>query len=137
VGRLAGVDGHQVRFADDLTESVAWGDARYADIDQLLAAQLGGRAPHWPDPPPFRADPPVELNLRGRDAAARYSATWKPESDAVTWISERVLFDNPLNTLRSTVTMALGVNVVGQAKSATVPYSEVREKARQLGPLWA
>jgi len=32
---------------------------------------------------------------------------------------------------------ALGVNVVGQAKSATVPYSEVREKARQLGPLWA
>jgi 2-polyprenyl-6-methoxyphenol hydroxylase-like FAD-dependent oxidoreductase len=71
------------------------------------------------------------------DAAARYSAAWKPQSDAVTWISERVLFDNPLNTLRSTVTMALGVNVVGQAKSATVPYSEVREKARQLGPLWA
>jgi hypothetical protein len=52
-------------------------------------------------------------------------------------ISERVLFDNPLNTLRSTVTMALGVNVVARAKSATVPYSEVREKARQLGPLWA
>jgi kynurenine 3-monooxygenase len=78
-----------------------------------------------------------EPDVDSPDAAARYSAAWKPESDAVTWISERVLFDNPLNTLRSTVTMALGVNVVGQAKSATVPYSEVREKARQLGPLWA
>lgn len=81
----------------------------------------------------FLSEPDVDP----RDAAARYSAVWKPESDAVTWISERVLFDNPLNTLRSTVTMALGVNVVGQAKSATAPYSEVREKARQLGPLWA
>jgi putative flavoprotein involved in K+ transport len=65
VGRLAGVDGHHVRFADDLAESVAWGDGRYADFGRLLAAQLGGRAPHWPDPPPFRADPPVELDLRG------------------------------------------------------------------------
>ena len=57
VGRLTGVDGHQARFADDLADSVAWGDARYADIGELLAAQLGDRAPHWPDPPPFRADP--------------------------------------------------------------------------------
>ena len=78
-----------------------------------------------------------EPGMDPRIAAARYSAAWKPESDAVTWISERVLFDNPLNTLRSTVTMALGVNVVGQAKSATVPYSVARERARQLGPLWA
>jgi 2-polyprenyl-6-methoxyphenol hydroxylase-like FAD-dependent oxidoreductase len=39
-----------------------------------------------------------EPDVDPRDAAARYSAVWKPESDAVTWISERVLFDNPLNT---------------------------------------
>ncbi len=71
-----------------------------------------------------------EPGLDPRAAAARFSAAWKPASDAVTWISQRVLFDNPLNTLRSTVTMALGVNLVGQAKSATVPYWEVREKAR-------
>jgi len=69
-------------------------------------------------------------------AAARYSASWKPESDAVTWISERVLFDNPLNTLRATVTMALGMNVVGQAKSAYTSYAEVREYARKIGWLW-
>jgi kynurenine 3-monooxygenase len=70
------------------------------------------------------------------EAAASYSAAWKPESDAVTWISERVLFDNPLNTLRSTVTMALGVNVVGQAKSVHTSYAEVRENARKIGWLW-
>jgi hypothetical protein len=45
LGRLIGVDGHRVRFADDLLDSVAWGDARYADIGRLFAAQLGGRAP--------------------------------------------------------------------------------------------
>jgi hypothetical protein len=52
-------------------------------------------------------------------------------------ISEWVLFDNPLNTPRSTGHHGLGVNVVGHAKSGTTPYSEVREKARKLGPLWA
>ena len=78
VGRLAGVDRHHVRFADDLTESVAWGDARYADIGQLLAAQLGGRAPHWPDPPPFRADPPVELNLGGFGAVI-FTSGFRPD----------------------------------------------------------
>jgi putative flavoprotein involved in K+ transport len=78
LGRLAGVDGHHVRFADDLAESVAWGDARYADFGQLLAAQLGGRAPHWPDPPPFRADTPVELNLRGFGAVI-FTSGFRPD----------------------------------------------------------
>jgi putative flavoprotein involved in K+ transport len=78
LGRLAGVDGHHVRFADDLAESVAWGDARYADFGQLLAAQLGGHAPHWPDPPPFRADTPVELNLRGFGAVI-FTSGFRPD----------------------------------------------------------
>ena len=78
VGRLAGVDGHHLRFADDLAESVAWGDARYAEIGALLSAQLGGRAPHWPDPPPFRADPPRELNLRGFGAVI-FTSGFRPD----------------------------------------------------------
>jgi 2-polyprenyl-6-methoxyphenol hydroxylase-like FAD-dependent oxidoreductase len=69
-------------------------------------------------------------------AVAAYSGQWKPEADAVTWISERVVFDKPLNTLRNTVTMAFGVNVVGQAKSVDRPYSEIRREARKLGPVW-
>jgi 2-polyprenyl-6-methoxyphenol hydroxylase-like FAD-dependent oxidoreductase len=77
------------------------------------------------------------LAAQSADPLADYTAAWKPETDAVTWISERVLFDEPLNTLRATVTMAFGMNPVGQAKSADTSYSEVRAKAARLGPLWA
>jgi putative flavoprotein involved in K+ transport len=78
VGRLVGVEGHRVRFADDLDESVVWGDARYADLGRLLLAQLGDRAPHWPDPPPFRADPPVQLDLRGFGAVV-FTSGFRPD----------------------------------------------------------
>jgi putative flavoprotein involved in K+ transport len=47
---------------------VAFGDARYADIKKLLAAHLpakGMTVPELPDPAPFHADPPSELDLRG------------------------------------------------------------------------
>ncbi|MGH3984192.1 MAG: NAD(P)-binding domain-containing protein [Pseudonocardiaceae bacterium] len=68
LGRLAGVEGHRAYFADDLAASVAFGDARYADIRQLLNDQLGAKGmpmPELPDPPPFHADPPRELDLDG------------------------------------------------------------------------
>jgi putative flavoprotein involved in K+ transport len=68
LGRLAGVEGHRASFADDLADSVAFGDARYADIRKLLTEQLptkGITAPALPDPPPFHADPPLELDLNG------------------------------------------------------------------------
>lgn len=58
------------------------------------------------------------------------------ETDAISWISQQTLFANPLNTIRSLVTMALGQNVVGQAKGSDLSYSEIREKAKRLGPLW-
>jgi len=47
---------------------VAFGDARYADIRATLSTQLpakGMPVPELPDPPPFRADPPRELDLDG------------------------------------------------------------------------
>jgi putative flavoprotein involved in K+ transport len=68
LGRLAGVEGHRARFAGDLADSVAFGDARYADTRKLLTEQLpakGIAAPELPDPPPFSADPPLELDLNG------------------------------------------------------------------------
>jgi len=36
LGRLAGVEGHRAYFTDNLADSVAFGDARYADIRRLL-----------------------------------------------------------------------------------------------------
>jgi putative flavoprotein involved in K+ transport len=37
LGRLTGVEGHHARFADDLSDSVAFGDARYADMRAALS----------------------------------------------------------------------------------------------------
>jgi putative flavoprotein involved in K+ transport len=68
LGHLAGVEGHRASFAGDLADSVAFGDARYGDIRKLLTDQLAARgiaAPELPDPPPFHADPPLELDLNG------------------------------------------------------------------------
>jgi kynurenine 3-monooxygenase len=48
-----------------------------------------------------------------------------------------VLFDNRLHTLRASLTMRLGLNVVGQAKSSTTSWSKVRADAKLFGPLWA
>lgn len=72
-----------------------------------------------------------------RNAAAEYTNAWKPEADAVTWIAQKVLFEEPLNMLRSIVTTLLGVNVVGRAKSADLSYTEVQRRAQRLGPVWA
>jgi putative flavoprotein involved in K+ transport len=68
LGRLLGVEAQRAYFAADLADSVAFGDARYADVRKLLTKQLPTRgitAPELPDPPPFHADPPLELDLRG------------------------------------------------------------------------
>jgi 2-polyprenyl-6-methoxyphenol hydroxylase-like FAD-dependent oxidoreductase len=71
-------------------------------------------------------------------AAARlYSTRWKPEADAVSWMSVRSLFENRFHMLRASITSTLGLSVFDQAKSADVPYSEVRRKAERRWPLWA
>ena len=69
-------------------------------------------------------------------AAARYDGEWKPEADAVAWISQRFLFGNPANTLRSLVSGIFGLNLADLAKSSQTRYSEVRRKAERFGPLW-
>jgi len=70
-------------------------------------------------------------------AAARYNRTWKPELDAVSWMSEKMLFENRLHSLRANLTMRCGLNVIGQAKSSQVSYSQVQTQAKRYGPLWA
>ena len=71
-----------------------------------------------------------------REAAARYSARWKPEADAVSWMSIRSLFENRLHMLRASMASKLGVSIFDQAKSAEVPYSAVRRQAERRWPLW-
>jgi 2-polyprenyl-6-methoxyphenol hydroxylase-like FAD-dependent oxidoreductase len=71
-----------------------------------------------------------------RAGAASYDRQWKPELDAVSWISEKMLFENRLHTLRANLTMKAGINVIGQAKSSQKSYAQVRADAQRFGPLW-
>jgi putative flavoprotein involved in K+ transport len=85
-GHLIGVDGHRAIFAPDLMESVAAGDARYLEWRQALRDQLGGRGmevPELPDPPPFAADPPTELNTDGFGAVV-FTSGFRP--DFARWV---------------------------------------------------
>jgi putative flavoprotein involved in K+ transport len=86
LGRLVAVDGSHAHFADDLAESVAFGDARYADLRNLLRDQLPGKGfpvPELPHPPPFRADPPCQLDL-GDFGVAIFTSGFRP--DYTRWV---------------------------------------------------
>lgn len=89
VGHLLGVDGDRAQFADDLTDSVAFGDARYADVRHLLAERLGDGAPAMPDPEPFHHAAETEVDLRGFGAVVLTSG-FRP--DYTSWV-ELPVFD--------------------------------------------
>jgi len=68
LGHFLGAESGIARFAPDLTQSVAFGDARYDDVRAAIrrwCERSGTPAPDMPDPPPFRADPPETLGLDG------------------------------------------------------------------------
>jgi putative flavoprotein involved in K+ transport len=107
-GHLAGVAGHRAWFADDLAESVAFGDARYADMRKLLLDRLGTQGvavPQMPDPPPFRSVPVREVDLHGFGAVV-LTAGFRP--DYTGWINFPVFDD-------------LGFPIVGDDLSTAVP----------------
>lgn len=82
-GRLQGVSAGRVDFADDLAESVAFGDARLADLDRLLRDKLGREAPEVPRPEPFVADPPRRARLADF-AAVVFTSGFRP--DYARWV---------------------------------------------------
>jgi putative flavoprotein involved in K+ transport len=81
LGRLAGVQGHRASFAGDLADSVAFGDARYRELRKLLCDQLPTKKitpPQLPDPPPFHANPPAELDLNDLGVVI-FSSGYRPD----------------------------------------------------------
>ena len=81
LGRLSAVEGKRALFAPDLNESVAFGDARWADLCKLLRDQLpvkGHSVPELPVPPAFREDPPLEVDLDGFGAVI-FTAGFRPD----------------------------------------------------------
>ncbi len=93
LGRFLGVEAGRARFAPDLAESVAWGDARHSQFAELvgkLAAERGLAPPPMPDPPPFEAESRQELDLGGFGAAI-FACGFRP--DYTSWIDCPGAFD--------------------------------------------
>ncbi len=82
---LGAEDGH-LHFASDLANSVAFGDARYADLRTLIldhCVRNDVDAPELPDPPPFDPTAPERLDLDGFGAIL-YSSGFRP--DYASWM---------------------------------------------------
>jgi putative flavoprotein involved in K+ transport len=84
-GHLDGVAGHRARFADDLVGSVAWGDERYRMLTSALpelATRLGVPAPEIPDPEPFEAGGPEEVDISGFGAVI-FTSGFRPDFESL------------------------------------------------------
>jgi putative flavoprotein involved in K+ transport len=92
LGRFTGADGQTAHFADDLNESVAFGDARYLDLCGMIVrgfAARGAAPPEMPPPAPFHADPPTSLDLKDFGAVIVTSG-FRPD---YSWVKAPGAFD--------------------------------------------
>ena len=127
VGRFAGVDDGRFHFADDLHASVAFGDARYVELRDLLAANCAARsvpAPAMPDPNPFEADPPASIDS-ARVGAVVFTTGFRP--DYTSWVAASNAFDDtgfPIQVDGSSTVVPglhfMGVHFQRKRKSATL-----------------
>lgn len=80
-GHFLGADDHRARFADDLLDSVAWGDQRFhmlTDDLPALAVRLGVPAPEIAEPEPFGNGGPDEVDLAGFGAVI-FTCGFRPD----------------------------------------------------------
>lgn len=92
-GRFAGASDGEVRFADDLAQSVAWGDARNRDLMALVlrhAAANGLATDGIRDPEPFDATAPDRVSLDGFGAVL-FAGGFRPDYRA--WLPWPDAFD--------------------------------------------
>jgi putative flavoprotein involved in K+ transport len=92
LGRLAGIEDNRAWFANDLGASVAFGDARWADLRKLLRAQLpthGMKVPELPEPPSFVYTPRESIDLRDLGAVI-FTSGFRPD---YSWITPTVVDD--------------------------------------------
>jgi cation diffusion facilitator CzcD-associated flavoprotein CzcO len=100
LGHFLGADGHRARFADDLGESVAWGDDRYRELIgrvNKLAEERGLPPPAAAEPAPFDGTAPQELDL-SRVGVVVFAGGFRPD---YRWIAVPGAFDElgfPLHT---------------------------------------
>ncbi|HET9673754.1 MAG TPA: NAD(P)-binding domain-containing protein, partial [Gaiellaceae bacterium] len=92
-GHLLGAANGRLQFADDLAESVAWGDERYLQFRELvrnLVAERGLDDPGLGDPEPFAAAAPESLDSSDFGAVI-FTGGFRP--DHRSWLPWRDAFD--------------------------------------------
>jgi putative flavoprotein involved in K+ transport len=129
VGHFLGADDKGARFAQDLVETVAWGDARYGELTQLFhktAAGLGSPQPLMPDPEPFDERAPEVISLAGIGAVI-FAGGFRP--DYQSWLPWPAAFDDigfPIQTDGAS-TVVDGLYFVG------VPFLRKRKSPLLIG----
>jgi glycine/D-amino acid oxidase-like deaminating enzyme len=93
-GHFVGASDHQARFAQDLAESLAWGDARYSQLMGLvrkLVAERGLEPPEIEEPLPFDERALERLDLT-KFGAVIFAAGFRP--DYRSWLPWPDAFDD-------------------------------------------
>ena len=126
LGRFIGVADGWAHFAGDLADSVAFGDARYADVCELIrkaCAARSLRAPEMPRPPTFIANAPESLDLSDLGTVV-FTTGFRP--DYAGWVRFAEAFDDegfPIQQDGSSTTVPglhfMGVHFQRKRKSAT------------------
>jgi len=137
VGHLIGCDGSVAHFSPDVAESVAFGDARYADLRGLIEKSCTARGikpPDMPVPAPFKAEARERLDLRGFGSVI-FASGYRP--DYTSWIRIPGAFDEmgfPIQTDgSSTITPGLHfMGVIFQRKRRSANFLGVAEDATVL-----
>ena len=127
LGHFIGVAHGRARFARDLAESVAFGDARYADVCELIrktCAAASVRPPEMPPTPPFHADAAETLALN-EVGTVIFTSGFRP--DYASWVKFPQAFDDggfPIQQDGSSTVVAglhfMGVHFQRKRKSATL-----------------
>ncbi len=129
VGHFLGSDDEEARFAPDLAESVAWGDARYRELAQIFrktATEIGLPQPVLPDPQPFDGQAPEVVSLAGFGVVI-FAGGFRP--DYRSWMPWPAAFDElgfPVQ-VDGASTVVDGLYFVG------VPFMRTRKSPLLLG----
>ena len=92
-GHFLGADDHTAVFASDLSDSVAFGDARYKDMNNLIrksCLESRVKPPDLPPPEPFTVGSPERIALRGFGAVI-FTSGFRP--DYASWVRFPNAFD--------------------------------------------
>ncbi|TMD05899.1 MAG: FAD-binding protein [Chloroflexi bacterium] len=129
LGHFLGVADGRAHFARDLADSVAFGDARYAEICELIrksCAERATRPPEMAPPPPFNADARETLDLSGFGTVI-FTSGFRP--DYASWVRFPDAFDDmgfPIQQDGSS-TLVRGLHFMG------VHFQRKRKSATLLG----